>query len=77
MTSSAAEISPLAVDAADAARLLGISPAHLFSLKAQGKFGPAPMRLGRAVRYRVDELKAWLGAGCPSRSKWLALSAGK
>ena len=31
------------------------------------------VRLGRSVRWRRDELLAWLEAGCPARDRWEAL----
>jgi predicted DNA-binding transcriptional regulator AlpA len=60
----------LAVDAAEAARLFGISQSHLYLLKRTGRFGPAPVRLGRAVRYPCQELEEWMAAGFPPRQKW-------
>jgi prophage regulatory protein len=61
---------PLASTATDAARLCGVSRSQWFKLQAMGKV-PAPVRLGtRAPRWRVDELKAWLAAGCPDRAVW-------
>jgi predicted DNA-binding transcriptional regulator AlpA len=67
---------PLAVSATGAARLLAISRTHLFDLAKTGRFGPEPVRLGRSVRYRVDEVRSWLAAGCPPRSKWQVMRAG-
>lgn len=66
----------LTVDAAGAARLLGISASHLFALRRTGRLGPAPIRLGRAVRYRTADLAAWVAAGCPSRDRWQAMTGG-
>jgi predicted DNA-binding transcriptional regulator AlpA len=71
-----AELVPLAVDAAGVAKLLGVSMAHLFALKSSGRFGPQPIRFGRSIRYRVDELKAWLAAGAPSLERWRILKGG-
>jgi predicted DNA-binding transcriptional regulator AlpA len=31
---------------------------------------PRPVRLGRAVRWRRDEILAWIEAGCPDRQAW-------
>lgn len=39
---------------------------------AAGRFGPDLVRLGRSVRVRADEFEAWIAAGCPARTKWLA-----
>ncbi len=37
---------------------------------------PTPVRIGRAVFWRVDELHAWVEAGCPNRKKWTACRTG-
>lgn len=31
---------------------------------------PAPVRLGRSVRWRETELAEWVNAGCPSIENW-------
>jgi len=31
---------------------------------------PAPIRLGRSVRWDESELDAWIAAGCPCRERW-------
>jgi len=72
MNTTQTSINPekLAVTAKDAAALLGICRAQLYKLDALGKI-PLPVRLGtRAPRWRVDELRAWLAAGCPDRATW-------
>jgi predicted DNA-binding transcriptional regulator AlpA len=38
-----------------------------------GRFGPDIIRLGRSVRVRASEFRAWVEAGCPSREDWLAM----
>lgn len=68
MTTS--DLHPLAVPAAEAAALLGVSRSQLYKLNSQGKL-PSPIRLGtRAPRWRVSDLEAWLAAGCPDRATW-------
>ena len=54
----------LAWHSRDAARELCISPRMLWTLTACGAI--PVVRIGRAVRYRPDELKAWLDAGAPT-----------
>ena len=66
------DLSPILVDAKDAAALLGISRAHLHNLRSSGRI-PKPERLGRAVRWSVEELLAWSRAGCPARDRWETL----
>ena len=31
---------------------------------------PAPLRIGGCVRWREDEISAWLKRGAPARSEW-------
>ena len=70
MSKTTIEPERLACSAKDAAALLGISRAQLWKLHAAGKL-PLPVRLGRkAPRWRVDELREWLMAGCPNRQTW-------
>lgn len=60
----------LAATAKDSAALCGVSRAQWFKLHSMGRI-PAPVRLGsRAPRWRVEELRAWLAAGCPDRAAW-------
>ncbi len=54
----------LLVKPRDAAAMLGIGERTLWGLT---KCGAVPSRrIGRAVRYSVSELRAWLDAGCPT-----------
>ena len=48
----------------DVARLLAVSPRTVIRLRAAGRL-PEPVRLGRSVRWRRDDLEDWIGAGCP------------
>ena len=56
-----------------AATMAGIGRATWHRLRAAGKIGPAAVRLGRAVRYRADEVRAWIDAGCPDARTWAAM----
>ena len=60
---------PIAVDRAEAARLIGISDRHWRKLLAEDRV-PAPIRLGRRTLWAVAELRAWTAAGCPCRETW-------
>ncbi len=31
---------------------------------------PRPVRVGRSTLWRVEELHAWIAAGCPTREHW-------
>ena len=47
---------------AEAAEIVRISQAHLEKLRIYGR-GPRFVRLGRAVRYRHEDLRIWTEAG--------------
>jgi hypothetical protein len=42
-----------------AARYIAMSPAYLRQARRKGN-GPAYLRIGRAIRYRIVDLDAWL-----------------
>ena len=60
---------PIAVDAVEAAKLIGISRSFWLKLDSTGRI-PRGFHLGRARRWSVEELRAWAAAGSPSRSDW-------
>ena len=60
---------PMLLPAGAAAKLLGISERHFYKLHSSGRV-PKPIRLGRAVRWRADELRDWVAAGTPPRDRW-------
>ena len=63
----------LAVDAAGAARLCGLSRSKWFELESAGKV-PRALRFAgdRCPRWVVSELHEWLRAGAPPRDQWEA-----
>ena len=69
LDTTTASIEPLAVDANRAASLCGVSVRFWWALHSSGRC-PSPLRLGRAVRWRTDELRDWLSAGAPPRDRW-------
>lgn len=52
--------------------IAGVSVRTWSRLEAAGKI-PAPTRVGKAKRWRAQELKDWIDAGCPDRARWEAL----
>ena len=66
----------LAVEATQAARLCGVSRATWYSLRKAGRV-PKPIRLGRRVLWRIEELREWMAAGCPPMSRWEAVKNGR
>ncbi len=59
----------LLMTAAEVSGLLGISRSLFYELHAEGKV-PAPVKLGKRVLWRPDELRAWVDADCPNRLEW-------
>jgi len=62
----------LLIDAGGLAELLGLSLRTVRRLDCSGKL-PRPVRIGGAVRWRVEEIAVWLQAGCPDRQQWETL----
>ena len=59
-----------------AAALSGVSRATWHRLRAAGKLPPA-VQLGRAVRWRREEIERWISAGCPDARTWSAMPANR
>lgn len=72
---TAIESEPLALDVRGVAALLNCSPRHVWGMNAAGKM-PAPLRLGRSVRWRREEIGQWLAAGAPDRETWEGMKGG-
>ncbi len=64
------------IDAKEAAALCGLGISTWYNLVASGKV-PDSVRLGRSVKWRREELLAWIDAGCPARTAWKTLSGRK
>ncbi len=62
------------IGARDASALSGVSTPTWWRLHAAGKV-PSPVKLGGRTLWRVAELRAWIGAGCPGRDEWQARRA--
>ena len=61
------------IDAHAVADLLGISARSFRRMNDTGR-APRPIRVGpRLIRWRRDEIAAWIDAGCPDRAAWDAL----
>jgi excisionase family DNA binding protein len=56
---------PLLITAEELAHLINVSKRTLWRLRSAGDL-PAPVRLGSTVRWRVEEIRAWIAQGCPS-----------
>lgn len=76
MTSKSASPSSYLVGRLDAAVLCSTSARTWDRLVCSEKT-PAPVRLGGRPMWRVDELRAWIDAGCPDRRTWEAMKTSK
>jgi hypothetical protein len=65
-----ADSPPLTMTPADVARELRISLRSFRRHEVAGKIGPAPLHIGRAVRYLRDDVTRWIQAGMPDRDTW-------
>jgi predicted DNA-binding transcriptional regulator AlpA len=75
MSSEPRAVESLLIPDTTAATLAGVSRAHWHRLRAAGKIGPPPVRLGRKVLYRRTEVVAWIDAACPDSRTWAAIQA--
>ena len=56
------------LDVSEVASLLGVSARGVWRWRDAGSI-PAPVTLGRLVRWRHSEIMEWIAAGCPDVSK--------
>jgi excisionase family DNA binding protein len=54
----------LLIDAREVASQLGLSERSVWRFARTGRM-PRSMAIGRARRWRADEVRAWIDAGCP------------
>lgn len=59
------------LDVVAVAEVLGISQRGVWRFRDAGRM-PAPVSLGRLIRWRAADLTAWIAAGCPDvrRTGW-------
>jgi predicted DNA-binding transcriptional regulator AlpA len=65
-------VEPALLAARQAAALYAVSLATWHRWVSAGRV-PAPVRIGATVRWRAEELRAHIAAGCPDRRAWEAL----
>ena len=61
----------LLLKAAEAAERFGCSVRTWRTWDRAGH-SPPPVRIGRSLYWRPNELSAWVEAGCPDRATWVA-----
>jgi predicted DNA-binding transcriptional regulator AlpA len=67
-------LDPLTFDTNDLAFVLRTSLATIHRMRAAGKL-PRALRWGGQLRWRVDEVRAWVAAGMPDLKSWEAMKA--
>ncbi len=64
------EVRPAALmTATDLAAALRLSRRAIWRDLASGRI-PAPLKIGRATRWRGAEIADWINAGCPPAARW-------
>jgi predicted DNA-binding transcriptional regulator AlpA len=63
------ETEPLLISVDALARMLDISPRSVWRRLSSGEM-IEPVRIGTCVRWRRQEVEAWIAAGCPPISEW-------
>jgi predicted DNA-binding transcriptional regulator AlpA len=68
-----AKLYPLLVTAGEAAALCGLGVRTWWRKDAAGMI-PNGVHLGKSKRWRLEELRKWIEAGCPHRGEWNLLN---
>ena len=55
----------------DVAAQLKVSQRQVWKMHSAGGL-PEPVRIGRSVRWRVDDIDRWVQLGCPRRERFEA-----
>ena len=59
----------LMVDAKQFGRMIGVSERTIRRYDSEG-IVPRPVKLGAAIRWRLEEVQDWISVGCPRRTQW-------
>jgi predicted DNA-binding transcriptional regulator AlpA len=59
---------PLVLSPKQTAVMLDISERTLWRLRSSGKI-PEPVRFGGSTRWKYEDIKNWLDAGCPTQGQ--------
>lgn len=59
----------LLIDTNQVAKLLKVSARTVYRMEHCGEM-PRAIRIGKAVRWGYEEIKAWVSAGCPTAERW-------
>lgn len=58
---------PLLITAEEFAELMQVSVRSIWRLRSAGEI-PEPVRIGGTIRWRREEVRQWIEAGCPPRT---------
>jgi hypothetical protein len=67
-------VTPLLLNGKAVAAALSIGLSLLYQMDRSGQLGPMGLRLGRRRLWRLEELRAWVQAGCPRRELWVKMA---
>lgn len=67
-------VPPLLLNGKAVASVLSVSRTMVYQLHNTGQLGPMPIRFGRRILWRYEELAAWVRAGCPRRELWVKMA---
>lgn len=76
MTTDATTMEAVLLTAEQSWMLCGLGKSSWYKNMSAGRI-PAPVRIGGALRWRRDELLAWIDAGCPPMTRWNAMAGKK
>jgi hypothetical protein len=71
MAETVNSLTPLLLDAKDAAVYVGIGRTLFLAMDSDGRLGPVAVKLGRRTLWRRRGLAEWVELGCPCRDVWL------
>lgn len=60
---------PFAISAKELAGRMEVSLRHVRRMDSSGQL-PRPIKLGKCVRWSVEEINNWIDAGTPNREEW-------
>jgi predicted DNA-binding transcriptional regulator AlpA len=60
---------PLLIDSAGVGRLVGLSNRTIRRMDSAAQL-PRSVACGSSKRWLVEEIRAWVAAGCPDRARW-------
>jgi predicted DNA-binding transcriptional regulator AlpA len=66
------DIPKLLIGIGSLSRMLDMSTRTIRRKHSAGQI-PRPLRISGAVRWSVDEVRAWVRRGCPDRATWEAM----